>query len=142
VTDFGVYRNKLAVSGLRVLEHAIEESRRRNQNYVSAAHLVLALVAEDRDSFSAMRLDIRKRFRLLDDEFEQYVGKLESALETCAKHEGRGIRLSPQTIWLLRRAMKIAETNGRRRIEAADILSVFPQIAPVPYVRPSHGQHV
>ena len=51
MNNLGVYQDKFAASGFRVFEHAIEESRRRNQNYVSLGHVLIALDAEDGGSF-------------------------------------------------------------------------------------------
>ena len=51
MNHFVVYQDKFAVSGLKVFERAIAEARRRNQNYVSLGHLIIALDAEEGTSF-------------------------------------------------------------------------------------------
>jgi hypothetical protein len=60
-------------------------------------------------------------------------------MEWSPKYEGEGVRIGPETKNFLRRAIKIARSNQREKIEAADLLSAFLQIAPIPYVRPDQS---
>ncbi|PYS78314.1 MAG: hypothetical protein DMF70_14990, partial [Acidobacteria bacterium] len=64
---------------------------------------------------------------------------IEKIMELSPKYAGTGVRVGPDTKQFLRRAMKIAESNGREKIEAADLLSAFLQMAPIPYVRPDQN---
>ncbi len=130
-----VYQNKFAASGLKVFERALEESRRRKQNYVSLGHLLIALDAEDGGSFRYLVAKLRADHGLTAElvPAEKAVGKL---MEWSPKYEGEGIRIGPETKDFLRRAVKIARSNQRQKIEAADLVSAFLQIAPIPYVRP------
>jgi ATP-dependent Clp protease ATP-binding subunit ClpA len=130
-----VYQNKFAASGLRVFERALQESRRRKQNYVSLGHLLIALDVEDGGSFRYLVGKLRADHGLTADVIpaEQAVGKL---MESSPKYEGEGVRIGPETKDFLRRAVKIARSNQRQKIEAADLVSAFLQIAPIPYVRP------
>ena len=130
-----VYQNKFAASGLKVFERALEESRRRKQNYVSLGHLLIALDAEDGGSFRYLVAKLRADHGLTAElvPAEKAVGKL---MEWSPKYEGEGIRIGPETKDFLRRAVKIARSNQRQKIEAADLVSAFLQIAPIPYLRP------
>jgi len=130
-----VYQDKFAASGLRVFDRAIEESRRRNQNYVSLGHLIIALDAEEGTSFRYLVAKLRADHGLTADlvPADKAVEKL---MEWSPKYEGKGIRIGPETKDFLRRAVKIARSNQRQKIEAADLVSAFLQIAPIPYVRP------
>jgi len=132
------YQDKFAASGLRVFERAIEESQRRNQNYVSLGHLLIALDAEDGGSFR----DHLKRLRGLHnlEDLEPFDNGIEKIMESMPKYEGEGVRIGPETKKFLRKAITIARCNQREKIEAADMLSTFLQMAPIPYVRP--GQSV
>ncbi len=133
-----VYQNKFAASGLRVFERALEESRRRNQNYVSLGHLLIALDAEDGGSFR----DHLKRLRALHNleaELGPFDNGIEKIMETMPRHGGEGVRIGPETKKFLRKARTIARCNQREKIEAADLLSTFLQMAPIPYVRPGQG---
>jgi len=133
-----VYQEKFAASGLKVFERAIEESRRRNQNYVSLGHLLIALDAEDGGSFRYLVAKLRADHGLTADlvPADKAVGKL---MEWSPKYEGEGVRIGPDTKNFLRKARKIARSNQREKIEAADLLTAFLQIAPIPYVRPDQG---
>jgi ATP-dependent Clp protease ATP-binding subunit ClpA len=56
MVDLGSYKDKFGDSGQRILEHALNESRRRDQNFVSVEHILQALTVEEPDMFnSAMR---------------------------------------------------------------------------------------
>lgn len=133
-----VYQDKFADSGFRVFKRAIEESQRRDQNYVSLGHLLIALDAEDGGSFRYHVAQLRATHGLAADLIpaEKAVEKL---LELSPRYRGKGIRVGPETIQFFRRAMKVAQSNGRERIEAADLLSAFLQIAPIQYVRPDQS---
>ncbi len=106
-------------SGKRVLEGALDESRRREQNYVSPAHILFALIEEEIDLFeSAMRnLSIDSHF------IRQAV---ENDLENSRRYAGiRGFRISPETTKLFKLSMDKARSEKRRVIEASDILYVL-----------------
>ena len=45
--DLGTYKDRFAESGQRVLEHAVQESRRRDQNYIAVEHILNGLAAEE-----------------------------------------------------------------------------------------------
>ncbi len=138
MNNLDVYQNKFATSGLRVFERAIEESRRRRQNYVSLGHLLIALDAEDGGSFRN-HLKRLRALHNLEAELMPFDNGIEKIMESMPKHEGKGIRIGPETKKFLRKAMTIARCNQRERIEAADLLSTFLQMAPIRYVRPGQG---
>ena len=133
-----VYQDKFAASGLRVFERAIKESRSRNQNYVSLGHLLIALDAEDGGSFRYLVGKLRADHGLMAD-LVPADRALEKLMEWSPKYDGEGVRIGPETKTFLRRAIKIARSNQREKIEAADLLSAFLQIAPIPYVRPDQS---
>jgi ATP-dependent Clp protease ATP-binding subunit ClpA len=139
--NLAVYQDKFAESGLKVFEHAIEESRRRNQNYVFLGHILVALAAEDGGSFKYQLGKLRANHGLMADVVPADEA-VEKILELSPKHEGEGIRIGPDTKKFLRRAIKIARANRREKIEAADLLSAFLQIAPIPFVSPDQNARV
>ena len=56
MVDLGSYKDKFGDSGQRILEHALSESRQRDQNFVAVEHILQALIYEEPDMFnSAMR---------------------------------------------------------------------------------------
>jgi ATP-dependent Clp protease ATP-binding subunit ClpA len=136
--NLSVYRDRFADSGFRVFEHAVEESRLRNQNHVSLGHLLIALDAEDGGSFRHHLKRLRAQHNL-ESELIPFEKGIEKIMELSPKHQGAGVRIGPDTKQFLRKAMRIAELNGREKIEAADLLSAFLQMAPIPYVRPDQS---
>jgi ATP-dependent Clp protease ATP-binding subunit ClpA len=138
MNNLAVYQDKFAASGLKVFERAIEEARRRNQNYVSLGHLLIALDAKDGGSFRYLVGKLRADHGLTVD-LVPADKALEKLMEWSPKYEGEGVRMGPETKNFLRRAIKIARSNQREKIEAADLLSAFLQIAPIPYVRPDQS---
>jgi len=119
MVDLGSYKDKFGDSGQRILDQALNESRLRAQNFVSVEHILEALMHEEPDMFNStmrelsldpisVKIAIDKR---LDGSREQHVGK--------------GIRISPDTTELFKRAMERARAQGRKVIEATDIFSAL-----------------
>jgi len=119
MVDLGSYKDKFGDSGQRILDHALSESRQRDQNFVSVEHILEALMYEEPDMFNStmrelsldpivVKIAIDKR---LDGSRQQHVGK--------------GIRISPDTTELFKRAMERARAQGRKVIEATDIFSAL-----------------
>jgi ATP-dependent Clp protease ATP-binding subunit ClpA len=133
-----VYQDKFAASGLRVFERAIAESLRRHQNYVSLGHLLFALDAEDGVSFRA-HLQRLRALHNLETDLQPFEIGIEKLMESMPRYEGEGVRIGPETKKFLRKALTIARCNQREKIEAADLLSTFLQMAPLPYVRPGQS---
>ncbi|MEP6818433.1 MAG: ATP-dependent Clp protease ATP-binding subunit [bacterium] len=119
MVDLGSYKDKFGDSGQRILDHALNESRLRAQNFVAVEHILEALMHEEPDMFNStmrelsldpisVKIAIDKR---LDGSRDQHVGK--------------GIRISPDTTELFKRAMERARAQGRKVIEATDIFSAL-----------------
>src|SRR5918911_5241845 len=118
--DLGAYKDKFAESGQRILEHALNESRRRDQNYVSIEHILNALASEEADLFNATMRDLA-----LDPRAVRVV--IERRLETSRQHVGKGFKIAPDTTDLFKRAMERARAQGRKTIEATDIFTALSQ---------------
>jgi ATP-dependent Clp protease ATP-binding subunit ClpA len=136
-----VYQDKFAASGFRVFERAIAESLRRRHNYVSLGHLLIALDAEDGGSFRA-HLQRLRALHNLETDLQPFDKGIEKLMESMPRYEGKGVRIGPETKKFLRKALTIARCNQREKIEAADLLSTFLQMAPLPYVRPAQSGRV
>ncbi|HEV7745687.1 MAG TPA: ATP-dependent Clp protease ATP-binding subunit [Pyrinomonadaceae bacterium] len=119
MVDLGSYKDKFGDSGQRILDHALSESRQRDQNFVAVEHILEALMHEEPDMFNStmrelsldpitVKIAIDKR---LDGSGQQHVGK--------------GFRISPDTTELFKRAMERARAQGRKVIEATDIFSAL-----------------
>ncbi|HEV7474279.1 MAG TPA: ATP-dependent Clp protease ATP-binding subunit [Pyrinomonadaceae bacterium] len=119
MVDLGSYKDKFGESGQRILDHALSESRQRDQNFVSVEHILQALMHEEPDMFnSAMR----------ELSLDPIVVKIaiDKRLDTSRQqHVGKGFRISPDTTDLFKRAMERARAQGRKVIEATDIFSAL-----------------
>jgi len=118
MTDLDAYKDKFSDSGKRVLEGALNESRRRDQNFISVEHILNALTEEETDLFTSMMRDLSvdpRSVRL----------SVEKRLDNSRQHTGKGFRIAPETTELFKRSMDRARSQGRRIIEASDIFYVL-----------------
>ncbi|HEY0051405.1 MAG TPA: ATP-dependent Clp protease ATP-binding subunit [Pyrinomonadaceae bacterium] len=117
MTDLEAYKDKFSDSGRRVLDGAMNESRRRDQNYISIEHILHALADEEAELFNSTMRDLSidpRTVRLL----------LEKRLESTRAHTGKGFRIAPETTDLFKRSMERARSQGRRVIDGSDIFYV------------------
>ena len=117
MSDIGAYRDKFSDNGRRVLETALEESKKRDQNYVSVEHILHALILEETELFNETMQDLSVDARSVK-------ALIEKRLEQGREHIGKGFRIAPETIELFKRSMDRARAQGRRVIDASDIFYV------------------
>src|SRR5438132_426013 len=118
MADLEAYKDKFSESGQRVFQNALNESRRRDQNYISVEHIVSALSKEEPDLFNSTM-----RSLALDPVL---VAKaIDKRLDSARQHVGKGFRIAPDTTDLFKRAMERARSHGRKTIEATDIFDVL-----------------
>lgn len=118
MADIDAYKDKFSESGQRVLETALGESKKRDQNYVSIEHILHAIAFEEEDLFSSTMRDLAvdpRSVKLL----------IEKRMEAGRQHTGKGYRIAPETTELFKRAMDRARSQGRRVIDASDIFYVL-----------------
>lgn len=118
MADIDAYKDKFSDSGRRVLEAALDESRKRDQNYVAIEHILHAVVREEDDLFTSTMRDLAvdpRSVKLL----------IERRLDSGRQHSGKGFRIAPETTELFKRAMDRARSQGRRVIDASDIFYVL-----------------
>src|SRR6267143_4635899 len=121
MVDLGAYKDKFGDSGQRVLEYALNESRRRDQNFVAVEHILEALINEEPDMFNSTMRELS-----LDPVAVKVA--IEKRLEgTRQQHVGKGFRIAPDTTDLFKRAMERARAHGRKTIEAPDIFEALAQ---------------
>ena len=119
MVDLGSYKDKFGDSGQRILEHALSESRQRDQNFVSVEHILQALMHEEPDMFNSAMRELS-----LDPILVKI--NIDRRLDTSRQqHVGKGFRISPDTTDLFKRAMERARAQGRKTIEATDIFSAL-----------------
>ena len=118
MADIDAYKDKFSDSGQRILETALSESKKRDQNYVSIEHILHAIAFEEDDLFSATMRDLSvdpRSVKLL----------IEKRMEDGRQHSGKGFRIAPETTELFKRAMDRARSQGRRVIDGSDIFYVL-----------------
>src|SRR6185369_9156299 len=118
MVDLGAYRDKFGDSGQRVLEKALGESRRRDQNYITVEHIIHALAQEEADLFNAT-------IRSLSVDPDAVTSAISHRLDNARQHVGKGFRIAPDTTDLFKRAMERARSRGRKTIESTDIFDVL-----------------
>ena len=59
MADIDAYKDKFSDSGRRVLDGAMNESKKRDQNYISIEHILHALADEEAELFNATMRDLR-----------------------------------------------------------------------------------
>lgn len=94
MADIDSYKDKFSDSGRRVLESALGESKKRDQNYVSIEHILHAVVSEEDDLFTSTMRDLAvdpRSVKLL----------IEKRMESGRQHTGKGFRIAPETTELL-----------------------------------------
>lgn len=119
MVDLGAYKDKFGDSGQRILQHALDESRRRDQNYVSVEHILEALMQEEPDMFNTTMRDLS-----LDPVLVKMA--IEKRLQTSRQqHVGKGFRIAQDTTDLFKRSMERARAQGRKTIESTDIFEAL-----------------
>lgn len=118
MADIDAYKDKFSESGRRVLENALDESKNRDQNFISVGHILQALASEESDLFNDTMLELTvdpRSVRLL----------IEKRVDSGTQHMGTGFKIAPETTDLFKRSMDRARSQGRRVIEASDIFYVL-----------------
>lgn len=118
MADIDAYKDKFSDSGRRILETALAESKRRDQNYVAIEHILHAITTEEPELFNATMRDLAvdpRSVKLL----------IEKRLENGRQHLGTGFRIAPETTELFKRSMDRARSQSRRIIDASDIFYVL-----------------
>src|SRR5687767_2955082 len=118
MADIDAYKDKFSESGRRVLETALDESKKRDQNYVAIEHVLHAVASEEDDLFTSTMRDLAvdpRSVKLL----------IEKRLDNGRQHTGKGFRIAPETTELFKRAMDRARSQGRRVIDASDLFYVL-----------------
>src|SRR5918993_313689 len=118
MADIDAYKDKFSDSGQRILENALGESKKRDQNYITIGHILNALTVEESDLFNDTMRDLA-----IDPRTVKML--IEKRIENGRQHTGKGFRIAPETTDLFKRAMDRARSQGRRVIDASDIFYVL-----------------
>src|ERR1700682_1206701 len=118
MADLEAYKDKFGESGQRVLQNALSESRRRDQNSLADEHIISGLAKEEPDLFNST-------IRSLALDPILVAQAIDKRLDNTRQHVGKGFRIAPDTTDLFKRAMERARSRGRKTIEATDIFEVL-----------------
>lgn len=126
VFDLGTMTDKFSESGQKVVHRALEESRKRDHNFLAVEHIFSALEEIERqlltDAITAVGVDPSAVGQLLEVE----LGK-------NRQHVGKKIHVTETTRELFKRALNRARQGGRQTIESFDLLaSLFADPTGVP----------
>src|SRR6266480_7571816 len=118
MAELEAYRDKFGDSGQRVLQNALTESKRRDQNYIGVEHVIHALASEEPELFNST-------IRSLALDPTMVTRAIDTRLDNARQHVGKGVRIAPDTTDLFKRALERARSRGRKTIEATDIFDVL-----------------
>ncbi|MBI5047668.1 MAG: ATP-dependent Clp protease ATP-binding subunit [Deltaproteobacteria bacterium] len=109
------FKQRLTPKGLKVLETAIEESKKRQHYYLGVEHIFIsfAIVEEAffRDIMSDLNLDASQVVQFLNDH-----------LNVSRQYIGIGLKIPPTTKTIFKLAWEEAQRCGRDEIDATDFL--------------------
>src|SRR6266496_2308023 len=91
MVDLGAYRDKFGDSGQRVLENALSESRRRDQNFIAVEHIIFALAKEEPDLFNST-------IRSLAIDPDVVTQAINKRLNSTRQHVGKGFRIASDAL--------------------------------------------
>jgi ATP-dependent Clp protease ATP-binding subunit ClpA len=134
VEDLDISQNKMAESAQRVVDRAVEESRRREHSLLTNEHVFLAFAQVEWDMFSQVMRD-------LDLNPHEILQALEEHLKMVPAFADGEMRVAPATKLLFKLAFHHASRAGRQAIEAVDLFSAIfeeSQGVPVSIIR-RHG---
>lgn len=132
--DFEISQTKIGPSGQKILDRAMEESRRRDHPFLTNEHLFLAFAQSEWDLFTQIMQDAGLNPNAIVRELEGY-------LNIAPAYTGRALRVSPATNLVLKIALHHASRAGRQAVEGPDLFAAIfedSQGIPVSIVR-QHG---
>ncbi|HOC16633.1 MAG TPA: ATP-dependent Clp protease ATP-binding subunit [Vicinamibacterales bacterium] len=132
--DLELSANRMAESAQRVVDRAVEESRRREHSLITNEHIFLAFAQVEWDMFSQVMRD-------LDLNPHEILQALEEHLRMVPAFGDADTRVAPATKLLFKLAFHHANRAGRQQVEAVDLFAAIfeeSQGVPVSIIR-RHG---
>jgi ATP-dependent Clp protease ATP-binding subunit ClpA len=134
VDDFDIAQSKIGESAQRVVDRAVEETRRRDHGLLTNEHIFLAFAQVEWDTFAQVMRD-------LELNPHEILQALEGHLHVLPTFAGREMRVAPATKLVFKLAFHQASRAGRQVIESSDLFSAIfeeSQGGPVTIIR-RHG---
>ena len=107
--DFDIAQSKIGESAQRVVDRAVEESRRRDHALLTNEHIFLAFAQVEWDTFSQVMRDLELNPHEILQALEEHLRLLPSA-------PNRDLRVAPSTKLLFKLALLHASRCGRHTI--------------------------
>jgi len=134
VEDFDIAPSKIGESAQRIVDRAVEESRRRDHAVLGNEHIFLAFAQVEWDMFAQVMRDLELNPHAI-------LQSLEEHLNVVPAFAGRELRVSPAAKLVFKLALHHASRAGRQVVEAPDLFSAIfeeSQGVPVSIIR-RHG---
>lgn len=126
--DFGDFSDRFSESGQRVMKRAIEESRRRDHNFIAPEHIFASILDVERNFFNEV-------MQSLNIDPQAVVNELDTRLAVPKQYAGKRVKLADSTRDLLTAGLKRAKQSGRHTIDAVDLFqALFEDRASTPVV--------
>ena len=120
------FKDKLTNRGLRVLEEAIEESRRRQHYYLGVEHIFISFTKVERIFFHEIMAD-------LNVDASQVISFLNDHLNVSRQYIGVGLKVPPSTKTIFKLAWEEAQRWGRNEIDSTDLfIAIFQESQSLP----------
>lgn len=124
--DLTHYRNFLSEKAFQVITTGLEESKKRNHQYLGIEHIFLAYARIETFFFNAVLVELSLDPANILDFFKNHLDVSQPAI-------GIKIKISSPTKTILRRAWEEAQQSGRDLIEPVDLFrAIFQETAGVP----------
>ena len=116
--DFDIAPSKIGESAQRVVDRAIEESRRRDHAELTNEHVFLAFAQVEWDTFAQVMTELGLNPH-------EILHELEVHLDSRRRVSGRELRVAPSTKLVFKLAFHQASRAGRQTIESSDLFSAI-----------------
>ncbi|MGH9256086.1 MAG: AAA family ATPase [Vicinamibacterales bacterium] len=116
--DFDIAPSKIGESAQRVVDRAMEETRRRDHALLTNEHIFLAFAQVEWDTFAQVMRD-------LELNPHEILQALEEQLHAVPTSTGRELRVAPTTKLVFKLAFHQASRAGRQSIESSDLFSAI-----------------
>src|SRR5687768_11751980 len=118
VDDFDIAPSKIGESAQRVVDRAVEESRRRDHVELTNEHVFLAFAQVEWDTFAQVMTELGLNPHEILHELEEH-------LDSRRRVTGRDLRVAPSTKLVFKLAFHQASRAGRQTIESSDLFSAI-----------------
>ncbi len=120
------FRDRLSNRGLRLLEEAIEESRRRQHYYLGVEHIFISFTKVEKVFFYEIMSD-------LNVDANQVINFLNDHLTASRQYVGVGLQVHPSTKTIFKLAWEEAQRWGRNLIDSTDLfIAIFQESQSLP----------